>query len=169
MIFAGISNEPWPIPSAWRASTTTWLGLLRMRLASSRAGKHSPMRPSRIGRGGPPVLGMADWPTQTRLRRLLIRSRVSGGTTPAHVAAARSSRSAAWAESLSGRRYRACCEESAQHTGAISCFSDPFSLVTLTVLQCYNRAGSCRPCAGEVGADRGGGGAAPIHGQFSLL
>src|SRR3954451_14970059 len=83
MIFAGISNEPWPIPSAWRASTTTWLGLLRMRLASSRAGTPSPMRPNRIGRGGPPVLGMADWPTQTRLRRLLIRSRVSGGTTPA--------------------------------------------------------------------------------------
>src|SRR3954453_5330415 len=113
MIFAGISNEPWLIPSAWRASTTTWLGLLRMRLASSRAGTHSPMRPNRIGRGGPPVLGMADWPTQTRLRRLLIRSRGSGGTTPAHVAAARSSRSAAWAESLFGRRYRVCCDESA--------------------------------------------------------
>src|SRR4051795_2452608 len=113
MIFAGISNEPWPIPSAGGASPTTCLGLLRMRLASSRAGTPSPMRPNRIGRGGPPVLGMADWPTQTRLRRLLIRSRGSGGTTPAHVAAARSSRSAAWAESLFGRRYRVCCDESA--------------------------------------------------------
>src|SRR3954453_9478057 len=54
------------------------------------------------------------------------------GTIPARAAAARSSRSAAWTESLSGRRSRACCEESASQTGAIRSFSDPFSLATLT-------------------------------------
>jgi hypothetical protein len=54
------------------------------------------------------------------------------GTIPARAAAARSSRSAAWTESLSGRRSRACCEESASQTGAIRSFADPFSLATLT-------------------------------------
>jgi hypothetical protein len=39
---------------------------------------------------------------------------------------------AAWTESLSGRRSRACCEESARQTGAIRSFADPFSLATLT-------------------------------------
>src|SRR3954453_9203564 len=34
-------------------------------------------------------------------------------------------------EGLSGRRSRACCEESAQQTGAISSFSDPLSLASL--------------------------------------
>src|SRR5690349_13959796 len=76
-----------------------------MPLANSRARMPSRMRPSAIRSGGPPV-----WPMPTCLCRLLTRSRVWGATTPAPVAAARSSRSAAWAESLSGRRYRACCK-----------------------------------------------------------
>src|SRR3954467_5768712 len=95
-----------------------------MPLASSRARTPSRMRPSGIRSGGPPIPGVAAWPLPTRLCRLLTRSRVSAATIPAHVTAARSTRSAAWTESLFGRRYRACCEESAQHTGAISCFSD---------------------------------------------
>src|SRR3954453_17282643 len=73
-------------------------------------------------------------PAEGRPARLLTRSRVRGATIPAPVAAARSSRSAAWAESLSGRRYRAYCEESAPQTRAIRRSSDPFSLATLTVL-----------------------------------
>src|SRR4051812_6402556 len=101
MTFAGISDELWLIPSGWRALSTTGSGRWRMRLASSRAGTLSPMRPSRIRRGRPAALGMAVWPMPTCLSRLLTRSRVWGGTTPAHVAAARSSRSAAFTE---GRR-----------------------------------------------------------------
>src|SRR3712207_2921566 len=96
-----------------------------MRLASSRAGTLSSMRPSRIRRGGPAALGMAVWPMQTCLSRLLTRSRVWGGTTPVHVAAARSSRSAAFPEAHSGRPLRACYEDSS---------SDPFCLATLTKL-----------------------------------
>src|SRR4051812_34048667 len=46
--------------------------------------------------------GMAVWPMPPCRSRLLTRSRVSGGTTPAHVAAARSSRSAAFTEGHSG-------------------------------------------------------------------
>src|SRR5215203_1574903 len=125
MTFAGISNELWPIPSGWRAFTTTGSGRWRMRLASSRAGTLSPMRPSRIRRGGQAALGMAVWPMQTCLSRLLIRSRVWGGTTPVHVAAARSSRSAASTEAHSGRPLRACYEDSS---------SDPFCLAPLTLL-----------------------------------
>src|SRR5215204_2409305 len=125
MTFAGISNELWPIPSGWRALSTTGSGRWRMRLASSRAGTLSPMRPSRIRRGGPAALGMAGWPMQTCLSRLLIRSRVWGGTTPVHVAAARSSRSAASTEAQSGRPLRASYEDSS---------SDPFCLATLTAI-----------------------------------
>src|SRR3954471_1298364 len=70
----------------------------------------------------------------SRRLRLLIRSRVSGGTIPAHAAAARSSRSAASIEGLSGSPYRVCCEESAPQPGPISSFSEPFSLATLTLV-----------------------------------
>src|SRR3954452_9657019 len=81
--------------------------------------------------------GMPVWPMPTRLCRLLTRSRVSGATipAPAPAAVARSTRSAAWAESLSGRRYRACCKEGARQLGAIRSSSDPFSLATLTLHQ----------------------------------
>src|SRR3954470_20012001 len=103
-----------------------------MRLASSRAGTLSRMQPSRMRSGGPPVLRMFVCPLPTCPSRLLTRSRVSGGTIPAHAAAARSSRSAASIEGLSGRPYRVCCEESAPQPGPISSFSDPFSLATLT-------------------------------------
>ena len=100
----------------WRA-----LRLVRL-LGCGQAGSGAAGHPS----------GMLVWPLPTRLCRLLTRSTMSGATIPARAAAARSSRSAAWAESLSGRHCRACCEESAQHTGAIRSFADPFSLATLT-------------------------------------
>src|SRR3954471_21088385 len=103
-----------------------------MRSASSRAGTLSRMQPSRMRSGGPPVLRMFVCPLPTCPSRLLTRSRVSGGTIPAHAAAARSSRSAASIEGLSGSPYRVCCEESAPQPGPISSFSDPFSLATLT-------------------------------------
>src|SRR4051794_38609668 len=109
-----------------------------MRSASSRAGTLSRMQPSRMRSGGPPVLRMFVCPLPTCPSRLLTRSRVSGGTIPAHAAAARSSRSAASIEGLSGSPYRVCCEESAPQPGPISSFSDPFSLATLTVLQTDN-------------------------------
>src|SRR3954451_23068336 len=104
-----------------------------MRSASSRAGTLSRMQPSRMRSGGPPVLRMFVCPLPTCPSRLLTRSRVSGGTIPAHAAAARSSRSAASIEGLSGSPYRVCCEESAPQPAPISSFSDPFSLATLTI------------------------------------
>src|SRR3954471_2922468 len=132
MTFAGIWSELWPIPSAWRALSMTTSGRWRMPLVSSRAGTPSRMRPRRIRNAGPPALRTPVWPLPTRLCRLLTRSRVWGATIPARAAAARSSRSAAWTESFSGRRYRAYCEESAPQTRAIRRSSDPFSLATLT-------------------------------------
>src|SRR4051794_25519928 len=135
MTFAGIWSERWPIPRAWRALSMTRSGRWRMRLASSRAGTPSRMRPSRIRNAGPPALRTPVWPLPTRLCRLLTPSRVWGATIPAPVAAARSSRSAAWTEGLSGRRSRACCDESARQTGAIRRSSDPFSLATLTIFR----------------------------------
>src|SRR4051794_22960641 len=55
-----------------------------MRSASSRAGTLSRMQPSRMRSGGPPVLRMFVCPLPTCPSRLLTRSRVSGGTIPAH-------------------------------------------------------------------------------------
>src|SRR5215212_3479762 len=113
-----------------------------MRSASYRAGTLSRMQPSRMRSGGQPVLRMFICPLPLRMfvcplqtcpSRLLTRSRASAGTIPAHAAAARSSRSAAWAESLAGRRSRACSKERARQTGATRSSSDPFSLATLTV------------------------------------
>src|SRR4051812_36375611 len=115
------------IPSGWRAFTTTGSGRWRMRLASSRAGTLSPMRPSRIRRGRPAALGMAVWPMPTCPSRLLTRSRVWGGTTPAHVAAARSSRSAASIEDLSRTSDRVSWTKTALRVGAVSSHSDPWS------------------------------------------
>src|SRR4051794_9233377 len=115
-----------------------------MRSASSRAGTLSRMQPSRMRSDGPPVLRMFICPLPLRMfdcrlptcpSRLLPRSRASAGTIPAHAAAARSSRSAAWAESLAGRRSRACSKERARQTGATRSSSDPFSLATLTLHQ----------------------------------
>src|SRR3954470_24026351 len=131
----------WPAaPSLWHTRSGRW----RMRLARSRAGTPSRIRPSGIRNAGPPALRTPVWPLPTRLCRLLTRSRVWGATIPARAAAARSSRSAAWAESLSGRRYRAYCEESAPQTRAIRRSSDPFSLATLTL-----QSSHARPRPGE--------------------
>ena len=65
------------------------------------------------------VLRMFVCPLPTCPSRLLTRSRVSGGTIPAHAAAARSSRSAASIEGLCGAP-RVCCKESAPQPGPIS-------------------------------------------------
>src|SRR3954462_4063162 len=108
MTFAGIWSELWPIPSAWRDLSTTRSGRWRMPLASSRAGTLSRMQPSRVRSGGLPVLRTPICPLPTRLCRLLTRLRVWGATIPAHAAAARSSRSAAWTEGRSGPPCQAC-------------------------------------------------------------
>src|SRR3954452_5862895 len=79
-----------------------------MRSASSRAGTLSRVPPSRMRSDGPPVLRMFVCPLPTCPSHLLTRSRASAGTIPAHAAAARSSRSAAWTEGLSGPPCRAC-------------------------------------------------------------
>src|SRR3954452_12042171 len=79
-----------------------------MRSASSRAGTLSRAPPSRMRSDGPPVLRMFVCPLPTCPSHLLTRSRASAGTIPAHAAAARSSRSAAWTEGLSGPPCRAC-------------------------------------------------------------
>src|SRR4051812_38078549 len=68
-----------------------------------------------------------------RLPRCRRSPRLSAGTILARVAAAKSLRSAASIEGLPGSPYRACCKEGAPQTGAISSFSNPFSLATLTV------------------------------------
>src|SRR4051794_10260788 len=108
MTFAGIWHEPSLIPSAWRALSMTRSGRWRMPLASSRAGTLSRMQPSRVRSGGLPVLRTPICPLPTRLCRLLTRLRVWGATIPAHAAAARSSRSAAWTEGRSGPPCQAC-------------------------------------------------------------
>jgi len=74
------------------------LGRSRMRLASFRAGTPIRLKPSRIRNAGPPALGLPVWPLLTGRSRLLIPSRALDGMIPAHAAAARSSRSAAFTE-----------------------------------------------------------------------
>src|SRR4051812_46930230 len=63
---------------------------------------------SRVRSGGLPVLRTPACPLPTRLCRLLTRLRVWGATIPAHAAAARITRSAAWTEGLFGPPCQAC-------------------------------------------------------------
>src|SRR3954449_8172080 len=84
-----------------------------------------------------------------RLPRCRRNPRLSAGTILARVAAAKSSRSAASIEGLPGSPYRACCEEGARQTGAITSFSNPFSLATLTV-QLWGQNGPDGPRVGRA-------------------
>src|SRR5215217_4197848 len=104
MTCAGILDEPWPIPSS------PGRPLSRMQPTENRSGTPSVVRMS-VGR------------LQTLLSLLLPRSRRSAGMILARVAVAKSSRSAASSEDLSGTFYRAC-RKTAPRTGAVSSLSD---------------------------------------------
>src|SRR4051794_37847673 len=166
MTFARILDGPWPIPSSRagppyrmppneiRSDTPSVVRMLIGRsqtlpsllLPHSKSGSNSLRRRK-------PGFALRMHGCGRRLPRCRRNPRLSAGTILARVAAAKSSRSAASIEGLPGSPYRACCEEGARQTGAITSFSNPFSLATLTIVEVEPVERDARRQARRTGID----------------